>query len=217
MVSMKRLPMHAILLVTLVAACPVHAGVLHLSWTDNATNEAGFIIERSPENTGAFAELARVGSEVAAFSDVTAVDGNVYCYRVRAFNGVGVSDFSNVACAVAPPTPVLPELTLDLAASAPTMVVTATLVPGTAPVPVDAYIVLEAPDGSLHSLVGFNSLIPGIVPIAPQLVPVPFTGEVFRYVFSGSEPNGPYRWLAGLLRPGTFELIGNISEIQFAK
>ncbi len=74
---------------------------VNLAWTDNATNETGFVIERSV-NGGAFAQLAtrgpRGGTGNTTFSDVTVAVGNTYDYRVRAVGAGGaVSAWSNTA------------------------------------------------------------------------------------------------------------------------
>src|SRR4051812_2101310 len=48
---------------------------IDLQWTDNATNEAGFNIERAPNNAGvpgAFVAVGTVGANVAAFADLSA-------------------------------------------------------------------------------------------------------------------------------------------------
>jgi hypothetical protein len=85
-----------------------------LSWTDNATNENGFAIERAPVVggvPGTFVQIASVGARnntggVTA-TDSTVQAGQTYAYRVLAFNGVGVS-LSNEVTFTAPTVPVVP-------------------------------------------------------------------------------------------------------------
>ncbi|MBI4304161.1 MAG: PKD domain-containing protein [Chloroflexi bacterium] len=73
-----------------------------LTWTDNANNENGFRIQRSA-NGGAFAVIGSVLANVTTFSDLTVAVGNIYDYRVVAFNTAGESAPSNVARAVVIP------------------------------------------------------------------------------------------------------------------
>lgn len=71
---------------------------IRLTWRDNATNETGFVIERSI-NGGAFTELARVGARIntgnLSYVDATIIPGNQYTYRVAAINEAGLSSYSN--------------------------------------------------------------------------------------------------------------------------
>jgi hypothetical protein len=81
--------------------------------------------------------------------------------------------------------------------------------------PVDVYIVLRMPDGSLLSAQLGGSVVPGVVPIARGLVPFAFVGELLTYTFGGSEARGAYTWLAATVRPGTLDAIGGIAETPF--
>lgn len=76
------------------------AAQLTLSWIDNSDNELGFAIERRGGTTSAYVEIARIGPESTGYVDGPLAEGVEYCYRVRAFNGAGYSDYSNEACAV---------------------------------------------------------------------------------------------------------------------
>jgi FtsP/CotA-like multicopper oxidase with cupredoxin domain len=71
-----------------------------LSWTDNANNETGFVIQRSV-NGGEFSDLAtrgpRGGTGGVTFVDVNVLAGNTYAYQVAAVNGDGPSAWSNTA------------------------------------------------------------------------------------------------------------------------
>jgi len=77
------------------------AGQLRLSWTDQAHGGASFSVERRGENEPEFTEIAVVVASTTSYLDASVVDGTTYCYRVRAFNGAGVSSYSNVACGAA--------------------------------------------------------------------------------------------------------------------
>lgn len=97
---------------TNLAAAPVSSSQINLTWTDNDTTEAGFKIERC---TGAgcsdFAQIATVGANATSYSNTGLTASTSYSYRVRAYNGVGDSEYSNTASAVtfeAPATPAAP-------------------------------------------------------------------------------------------------------------
>ncbi len=60
-----------------------------LTWTDNATNEMGYEIERKPvecATSGTFAKIGDVGVNAVTYVDGTVAEGATYCYRVRAWN-----------------------------------------------------------------------------------------------------------------------------------
>jgi FtsP/CotA-like multicopper oxidase with cupredoxin domain len=69
-----------------------------LTWTDNAINESGFVIERSV-NGSAFSTFAQVGARnntgSVSFTDTAVTTGSSYQYRVAAINASGLSAFSN--------------------------------------------------------------------------------------------------------------------------
>jgi hypothetical protein len=74
-----------------------------LSWTDNALNETGFVVERS-DNGGAFAVIATLPGDSVTYSDLTAAAPNSYTYQVAATNSVGLSGYSNQASvSITPP------------------------------------------------------------------------------------------------------------------
>lgn len=79
-------------------------GRLSLQWADNASNEEGYVVERTPDGSN-WAEIARLPAETGAYDDVTVEAEATYSWRVYAFNAAGYSRASNVvtATAVAPP------------------------------------------------------------------------------------------------------------------
>ena len=82
-----------------------HAGQNVLSWTDNASNEQNFNIERKAEacaGGAAFVPLATVGLDIVTFTDTAVSEGVTYCYRVNASNTAGASAFSNTAARTVP-------------------------------------------------------------------------------------------------------------------
>jgi len=66
---------------------------IDLSWTDNNNSEGGFKIERG--NGSSFAEIGTVGPNVTTFIDTGLTPATTYQYRVRAFNSVDNSSYSN--------------------------------------------------------------------------------------------------------------------------
>lgn len=67
---------------------------ISFSWTDNATNEDGFIIERKT-GAGSFVQVATVHLNTTFFSDISVSGNTAYSYRVKAFNLSGSSSYSN--------------------------------------------------------------------------------------------------------------------------
>jgi len=76
---------------------------INLSWADNSGNETGFKIERCRNATcTSFSQIATVGANTTSFSNTGLSAGKTYRYRVRAYNGVGDSAYSNIASAQTP-------------------------------------------------------------------------------------------------------------------
>ncbi|HEX9263034.1 MAG TPA: fibronectin type III domain-containing protein, partial [Candidatus Binatia bacterium] len=74
-----------------------------LAWTDNASNEAGFKIERcSGANCTNFSQIATAGVNVRNYSNTGVKRNTTYQYRVRAFNSSGNSSYSNTGGATTP-------------------------------------------------------------------------------------------------------------------
>ena len=67
--------------------------MITLTWTDHATNEDGFKIERKVG--GIFNQIAVVGANVSAYADTGLSSNTAYIYRVRASNVAGHSVYSN--------------------------------------------------------------------------------------------------------------------------
>jgi uncharacterized repeat protein (TIGR01451 family) len=126
------------------------------------------------------------------------------------------NDLSTATFEVAGAPPGL-YVALNQAAFGPgqTLVLTVTLTPGIAPALVDAYVVLELPDGSLLSLQLGGGLVRGIAPLARGFQPFPGTGELLRYRFTGGEPAGAYRVRTALTLAGTGMIFGTIEDTRF--
>jgi hypothetical protein len=65
-----------------------------LKWTDNAKNEQGFNVQRSPDGT-TWTQVGQTAANVATFQDKGLTSKKIYYYRVQAYNAGGVSAFSN--------------------------------------------------------------------------------------------------------------------------
>ena len=76
---------------------------IDLTWSDNSNNEDGFKIERKTGVDGSYSEVATVGSDTTTYSDTNGLlSGTEYCYRVRAYNNRGNSDYSIEYCVSTP-------------------------------------------------------------------------------------------------------------------
>ncbi|RMG00039.1 MAG: hypothetical protein D6726_12000, partial [Nitrospirae bacterium] len=73
-----------------------------LKWSDNATGEDGYYIERRSLLDTTFSYYDKVGANTTEYIDYNVNVGETYFYRVRAFNSIGVSLYSNEASATAP-------------------------------------------------------------------------------------------------------------------
>ncbi|WP_458008562.1 glycosyl hydrolase family 8 [Flavobacterium sp. PL002] len=96
-------------------ASVVSSSQINLSWTDVATNETGFKIERAV-GSGSYTQIATVGAGVIVYND-TALPANVYNYRVRATNATGDSSYSNVASGTTAAPATAPSIPSDLLVS----------------------------------------------------------------------------------------------------
>ena len=68
---------------------------VNLSWTDNATNEDGYKIERK-SGSGSYAVVGSMGVNLTTFSDLGLTPNTTYTYRVYAYNSAGNSlQYSN--------------------------------------------------------------------------------------------------------------------------
>jgi len=88
---------------TQLAATAMSENRIDLTWTDNATNETSFLIERSINNVN-FEQIASAGADVTSYSDAGLAAATRYYYRVRASNAGGQSHYSNVATAETAPS-----------------------------------------------------------------------------------------------------------------
>jgi len=78
-----------------LSANEVSSSQINLSWTDNASNETGFKIERKTGLGGTYAQIATVGANVTTYNSTGLAASITYYYRVRSNNASGDSGYSN--------------------------------------------------------------------------------------------------------------------------
>jgi titin len=81
---------------------------VELSWTDNSSNESGFLIERCTgpmSSCSSFTQIAQVAVDISALTDLSVQGQTTYTYRARAFNASGQSAYSNSAQVTTPTAP----------------------------------------------------------------------------------------------------------------
>jgi uncharacterized protein len=110
---------------TELAANAVSASSITLTWKDNAGNETGYKVERRITNqAGGFNEVAVLDANTTQYADTGLSAMTNYTYRVRAYNDLGNSAYSNEASAttqqlgLAPPPAGTPAAPTELVAEA---------------------------------------------------------------------------------------------------
>ncbi len=102
-----------------LAATAASTTQINLAWTDNSSNETGFKIERcSGAGCSNFAQIATTGAGVSSYANTGLTASTTYSYRVRAYNNVGDSDYSNTASATTSAASTLPAAPSGLKATA---------------------------------------------------------------------------------------------------
>lgn len=75
---------------------------VNLAWSDNSGNESGFAVERSTRATSGFKQIASLPVDTRIFSNTGLKSRTSYYYRVRAYNSMGNSAYSNTATVKTP-------------------------------------------------------------------------------------------------------------------
>jgi hypothetical protein len=70
---------------------------INLLWDDHSTNEVGFKVERKTGAAGSWSQIATTGAGVTTYQNNGLTEGTTYYYRVRAYNNIGDSAYSNEA------------------------------------------------------------------------------------------------------------------------
>ncbi|MGD0649781.1 MAG: fibronectin type III domain-containing protein [Verrucomicrobiia bacterium] len=95
-----------------LTATAVSTNQIDLSWTDNASTEDGFKIDRAPDDggrPGTWTQIATTSSNVTTYSDTGLAPNRTYWYRVVAYNAGGELG-SNEANATTPCAPFDPTI-----------------------------------------------------------------------------------------------------------
>ncbi len=95
---------------TNLAAAVISSSQINLGWTDNSSNELGFILERKTGSTGTWTDRDTLAANVVEFHDTYLSPNTQYYYRITAYNSGGESAYSNETTAT----------TLDTTPNAPT-------------------------------------------------------------------------------------------------
>ena len=103
---------------TALAAIADGMNQVNLTWTDNASGETGFKLERKLAADSVFAQIALIDSNVTAFSDSGLTASTSYDYRLRAYNETGDSGYGNTASATTDAPPPIPTAPGNLVATA---------------------------------------------------------------------------------------------------
>jgi hypothetical protein len=84
---------------TNLVATIISTNQINLNWTDNSSNESGFAIERKAgadiNGIETFVQVATVGANIRSYNDRGLVDEVTYTYRVKAYNSIASSTYSN--------------------------------------------------------------------------------------------------------------------------
>jgi hypothetical protein len=100
-----------------LAATVLSASQITLTWVDKADNETGYQVERALDSVN-FTPIATLGANVTTYTDTGLAATTTYSYRVRAFNSVGPSAYSNTATATTSATATVPTAPSGLTATA---------------------------------------------------------------------------------------------------
>lgn len=107
-----------------LTAAAAASSQINLSWTDNASDETGYKIERKTGAGGTWSQIATVAANATSYNDTGLSASTQYTYRVCAYNDGGGSAWSNEAAATtpAPPSPnTAPALTSPATAAPATV------------------------------------------------------------------------------------------------
>ncbi len=92
-----------------LSAIAVSSGQINLTWTDNATDETTYYIERSVGSSTTYSVIATLPANSTSYANTGLSASTQYNYRVRAYNASGTkttqwSGYSNIASATTPGT-----------------------------------------------------------------------------------------------------------------
>src|SRR5205085_2222879 len=85
-----------------VVAYPTSSTAMYIWWTDTATTETGFRVERSTDAGTSWSVVATTAADEREIGDGGLASEQQDCYRVIAFNTIGDSPASNSVCSIPP-------------------------------------------------------------------------------------------------------------------
>jgi len=85
---------------------------IDLAWTDGASNESNYLVERSPNGSSGWATVANLAANSTSYSDTGLAANTTYFYRVSAYNSNGSSAYAS-ADATTPTAPPPPAIALS--------------------------------------------------------------------------------------------------------
>ncbi|WP_344826830.1 LamG-like jellyroll fold domain-containing protein [Chryseobacterium ginsenosidimutans] len=90
-----------------VTAGATPSSSLTVNWSDNATNETNYVLERSPNGT-AFSVIATLPANTTSYNEVGLTPNTQYYYRVKAMNATESSVYTSNTSITTPPIPAAP-------------------------------------------------------------------------------------------------------------
>jgi oligosaccharide reducing-end xylanase len=77
-----------------LSSSAVSSSQINLAWTDNSTNESGFLVERKTGAAGTWAQIATTAANATSYQSTGLTASTNYVYRIRATNSVGSSAYT---------------------------------------------------------------------------------------------------------------------------
>ena len=100
-----------------MTASAVSSSQINLAWSDGSGNESGFRLERSPNGSTGWNEIADLAANSTSYNDMGLNASTAYYYQVSAYNANGSSGFASASATTQAPPP-LPHAPTNLVANA---------------------------------------------------------------------------------------------------
>jgi Fn3 associated/Chitobiase/beta-hexosaminidase C-terminal domain len=166
----------------LTASAPTSSTEADLNWTDNASNESSYVVERSSDSSFANVTSFKLPAGTTSYADTNVATSTTYWYRVKAINVGGSSDYSGVVSVTTRPAP----------PAAPTNLTATILSPSATK--------LDWTDNSTTETNFVIERSPDALFASPTLITLP--ADTTSYTDAGL-PDGPYYYRVRAINPGT--------------